>query len=192
MKIFTKNILYIGLAMVVLFTTSCATSKSYADRKKKKYNRSTSVVKTSKKKSTRTYHPKKQQSLRSQIVATAKKQIGKKYVYGGKTTNGFDCSGFTAYVFNKNGIDVSGPSHHQARQGVSVTKSRLDVGDLIFFGKGKVSHVGIVASVDNNELKIIHSTSSRGVILEDISNSKYWQSRYLYGRDVLSSSYVSR
>jgi len=63
---------------------------------------------------------------------------------------------------------------------------QLKEGDLVFFGsKRKVSHVAIVASVEKNKIEVIHSTSSRGVVIDNISNSDYWQKRYLFGRDVL-------
>ena len=65
--------------------------------------------------------------------------------------------------------------------------SELQEGDLVFFGtNNKVSHVAIVANVDQNELKVIHSTSSRGVVIDDISSSNYWKKRYLFGRDVMN------
>lgn len=126
-------------------------------------------------------------SQRDMVVQTAKKYIGKPYIYGGKKpSSGFDCSGFTTYVFQQNGIPVNGASHSQARLGKRKSKRELEEGDLVFFGSSnKVSHVGIVASVEADQLNVIHSTSSRGVVIDNISQSDYWQKRYLFGRDVL-------
>lgn len=121
-------------------------------------------------------------------MSTAKKYIGKSYVYGGKKpSTGFDCSGFTSHVYKNNGVNVSGPSHLQAKQGRRKNMGELEEGDLVFFGNNKkVSHVAIVAAVDHHRIKVIHSTSSRGVVIDDISSSDYWQKRYLFGRDVLN------
>lgn len=190
------------LCALVTFTvlvSSCATSSTYSQRKKAKYNSSSTVVKSKKSKSrtrtsaaTRPSKNKRTSSARSAIVNTAKRYIGTKYVYGGKAPGGFDCSGLTAYVYQHNGVELTGASHTQARAGRKVTKSNLQVGDLIFFGKGKVSHVGIVAEISPSSLKIIHSSSSKGVVLEDIIDSRYWQSRYLFGRDIISGDYATR
>ncbi|MEE9439106.1 MAG: C40 family peptidase [Saprospiraceae bacterium] len=184
-----KNLLrYYSLPLVifVLVMSSCASNKSqshYSSRnsKKERVKKSRNTANTQRKST------KKISSTRAEIVRTAKKYIGKPYKYGGKQpVTGFDCSGFTAYVYNENGLKLGGPSYLQAKKGEKKSKKDLEVGDLVFFGTSKkVTHVGIVASVDSPVLKIIHSTSSRGVVIDDISNSDYWQKRYLFGRDIL-------
>jgi cell wall-associated NlpC family hydrolase len=89
-------------------------------------------------------------------------------------------------VYKENGVALSGPSYNQAKQGRKKSMKELKQGDLVFFGSGrKVSHVAIVANVSRNKIEVIHSTSSRGVVVDDISNSKYWKKRYMFGRDVL-------
>jgi cell wall-associated NlpC family hydrolase len=166
--------------------SSCSSSRKYSHKtsKRSKIERTRSTAKVSKKKSTNG----KSNSKRTRIVTSAKKYIGKSYTYGGKKpSTGFDCSGFTAHVFNNNGVNLSGPSHYQAKQGKRISMSDLQEGDLVFFGtNNKVSHVAIVADVNHNKLKVIHSTSSRGVVIDDISSSKYWKKRYLFGRDVMN------
>lgn len=126
--------------------------------------------------------------VRNEIVSTAKKFLGKPYNYGGKTPrSGFDCSGFTAYVYNAHGIDVHGPSYEQARLGKKKKLDEVKEGDLLIFGKGsKVSHVAIVAARDSQSLQVVHSTSSRGVVVDDIAHSDYWKKRFLYAKDVIS------
>lgn len=179
---------------------SCNTSKTYAERKRDKYRSSRSVVKSDRRTSTKTTRSHRTRttkksstnSLRASIVATAQQHLGTKYVYGGKKPGGFDCSGFTTHVFQSHGIHLTGASQQQADQGRRTSKSQLQPGDLVFFGRGKVSHVGIVAEAGRGSLTVIHSTSSRGVVMEDISGSEYWQSRYLYGKDILSETYASR
>lgn len=85
-------------------------------------------------------------SLGQALVNEAEKYIGTKYVYGGSSPSGFDCSGLVQYACRKVGISVSRSSRSQFHNGVPVSKSDLQPGDLVFFGKnGTVSHVGIYA-----------------------------------------------
>jgi len=111
------------------------------------------------------------------LIATAKKLVGVKYKYGGTTTKGFDCSGFTAYVFDKLGIELPHSSLSQSKLGTSVKKGEWKVGDLLFFninGKG-ISHVGIYIG-DN---KMIHAHTKHGIIIEDFVDSNYYSKRYV-------------
>lgn len=172
--------------IILLIFSSCSSKKRYANnyKKKTKIERSS---RTNSSKSTSKSSYTSSSAKRSGIVKTAKKYIGKPYVYGGKKpSSGFDCSGFTSHVYKENGVTVPGPSYRQAKQGRKKLMKELKKGDLVFFGSGnKVSHVAIVASVSRNKIEVIHSTSSRGVVVDDITNSKYWKKRYLFGRDVL-------
>lgn len=88
------------------------------------------------------------------IERTARKFIGRPYLWGGNSPKGFDCSGFTKTVFFLNGIDLMRDSSQQARQGVEVPLdeelSRIQKGDLLFFGRRprrggpeRIFHVGI-------------------------------------------------
>ncbi|WP_102692952.1 C40 family peptidase [Rummeliibacillus pycnus] len=81
----------------------------------------------------------------SSIVETAKQYLGTPYVYGGTTPSGFDCSGFTRYVYAKHGIDLPRTSRAQ-RAAVKYT-SNPQPGDLVFFnvGGGAITHVAIYA-----------------------------------------------
>lgn len=90
------------------------------------------------------------------IVEEAKKYLGVRYVYGGTSPSGFDCSGLVQYVCRKNGISVSRSSKEQYHNGASVSRSELQPGDLVFFSKGAgISHVGIYAGNGS----VIHSPS---------------------------------
>ncbi len=125
-------------------------------------------------------------SLRTDIINTARKYKGSKYKYGGTTPKGFDCSGFTSYVLIKNRVDLHRTSGAQAKQGKKIRVAAAQPGDLIFFGsRGKVSHVAIITQNDADGLKVIHSTSSKGVIEQNITHSEYWQSRLLFARKML-------
>ncbi len=111
----------------------------------------------------------------SEIVAYAKKYLGYKYVHGGNTPSGFDCSGFTQYVYKHFGYSLSRSSSSQASDGVAVSKSNLQAGDILCFsgssGSKRVSHVGIYIGGG----KFIHSANTRkGVIISNIDGDGYF------------------
>ena len=86
------------------------------------------------------------------IIATGKQYIGVKYVFGGTTPSGFDCSGFTQYVFAKHGISLPSVSRDQYQLGTSVAFSNLQPGDLDFFSlgnNGSVDHMGFMLVMGN-------------------------------------------
>ncbi|ASA26567.1 C40 family peptidase [Paenibacillus donghaensis] len=113
------------------------------------------------------------------------KTLGTTYRTGGTTTSGFDCSGFTKYVFTKMGLSLPRTSKAQYNVGTTVSKSKLRSGDLVFFntlGNG-ISHVGIY--VGNG--KFAQSSSSRGVTITSLSQA-YWANRYVGAKRVMSTS----
>ncbi len=127
----------------------------------------------------------KSSPARYTLITEAKKLAGSKYKYGGTSPKGFDCSGFTSYVYNKAGIAIPRSSSAQAGKGTKITQGAAKPGDLLFFRfkkKDNISHVAMVVSNDADGMKIIHSTTSKGVMIEDISTSKYWQEKLLFGR----------
>jgi len=112
----------------------------------------------------------------SEIVAFAKKYLGYKYVSGGSTpSKGFDCSGFTTYVYKHFGYSISRTSSAQASNGKAVNKSSLQAGDIICFarrsGSKKIGHVGIYIGGG----KFIHAANSRkGVIISNVSGDGFY------------------
>ena len=103
--------------------------------------------------------------------------MGTPYLWGGTTTNGFDCSGFTSYVFAKIGISM--PRTAAAQYASSTKVSNPQPGDLVFFSSGgSITHVGIY--VGNGQF--IGSQSSTGVAYTSVSSS-YWGPKLVgYGR----------
>lgn len=159
------------LFMVVLIMASC--SKNVSDSYRS-HLRSGAIATKDKTKTN-------DNQLRNQIIQEAGQYIGVKYKYGGKTPKGFDCSGFTTFIMDKMNVAISGPSYAQAKLGKNVPLDKAQPGDLIFFSRGKkVFHVGIVYENKKNELWIIHSSSSKGVIKEEILSSDYWKKK-IYG-----------
>ena len=117
-------------------------------------------------------------SLRDEIIQTAKKQLGTPYVWAGSSPDGFDCSGFTSYVMSKNGSKLPRRAVDQYNDAKRVKARNAQKGDLVFFDNGSgVSHVGIVVSEKGQPLMMIHSSSSKGVIITDVSQSDYWSKR---------------
>lgn len=131
---------------------------------------------------------KKTSQLRKDIIKYALRKEGSKYKYGAKGPSRFDCSGFTVYVYDANDVTLPSGSYNQARLGKKVSLSKAQPGDLVFFGKGgKVNHVALIIGNSSEGLEVIHSTSSRGVIRENVSKSSYWKPRILYARNVIGS-----
>lgn len=128
-------------------------------------------------------------SIRSTIVDVAKKYLGTRYVWAGKTPKGFDCSGFTAYVMSLYGIQVSSSSRHQAMQGKKKSLDDVERGDLVFFSRygkgGRISHVALVVDNTPQGVHVIHATS-RGIVIDNIHESKYWRPKILFAKDVIS------
>ena len=116
-----------------------------------------------------------------QIVNEASKYLGVRYVYGGTSPSGFDCSGLVQYVCRKVGVSVNRTSRDQYKNGVAVAKSDLQPGDLVFFSKGSsISHVGIYAG--NGQ--VIHAPSPGKRVCYIALSSMCSYSRYVGARRV--------
>lgn len=118
------------------------------------------------------------------IISYGEKFMGVPYVWGGTTPSGFDCSGFTQYIFkNAAGISIPRTTDQQYKIGTAVAKSDLQPGDLIFYKntyKKGISHVGVYAG--NN--MVLNATSSDGIDLVSMNNP-YWGPRYAGAKRVI-------
>ncbi|MDE6268535.1 MAG: C40 family peptidase [Muribaculaceae bacterium] len=131
--------------------------------------------------------------LAADLLEYAHKFMGLRYRRGGKTEKGFDCSGFTGYVFRQFGYKLGASSGNQYMQGEKID-SKLDVepGDLVFFGGrgagARVGHVGIAVSTDpeTGVITFIHSATSSGIRLDKTSDP-YYSRRYLGARRVITT-----
>ncbi len=116
------------------------------------------------------------------VVETAKQYLGYKYVYGGSSpSTGFDCSGFTSYVFKLHGVSLSRTAAGQYSNGTGVEKANLQPGDLLMFGKSGINHVGIYLG---GGMMIHAANPSRGVTTDTI-NSGYYFNNYVGARRVI-------
>ena len=130
--------------------------------------------------------------LRNQIQNFAFRFLGRPYRSSGKKpATGFDCSGFTGFIFRNFGMKLKSSSVAQATEGRLVSVKEATVGDLAFFGrrgrKGKVwvNHAAIVISKPGQPLAIIHSASNKGIVVTNVSESRYWKNSLLFVRNVL-------
>ncbi len=121
-------------------------------------------------------------NIGEQIVAFAKTFLGTPYVYGGNGPNCFDCSGFTKYVYAHFGYSINRGATQQLSNGVAISRSQLQPGDLVFFRHNTtkpVSHVGIY--IGNNQF--IHaSTNSYQVQINNLAG--HYSNTYVYARHI--------
>jgi cell wall-associated NlpC family hydrolase len=115
-------------------------------------------------------------------VGTALSLRGAPYRNGGSDPNGFDCSGFTQYVFAQFGVALPREVREQYREGKSIEPIDLAPGDLVFFSTTDpgVSHVAIVVGGD----QFVHAPSSSGVVRVERLSSSYWSPRYVGARRI--------
>lgn len=117
------------------------------------------------------------------LSAAVNDGLGAPYKWAGTTKKGFDCSGYTAWVFAKFGIELPHSSKAQAEMGTAVKKEDLKAGDLVFFntsGKG-ISHVGVYVGGG----LFYHSATDEGVTITKLDD-KYYAKRYVEARRILS------
>lgn len=123
----------------------------------------------------------------AEIVAYAKKYLGYDYVYGGASPKtGFDCSGFTSYVYKHFGYNLSRSSVAQASEGTKISKRDLQPGDLVIYKNKsltKIGHVGIYIGAN----KMIHASEPGvGVTITDIDSKAHnYPKRFVMGRRII-------
>ena len=116
----------------------------------------------------------------SSVISYAKQFLGSKYVYGGTTASGFDCSGFTQYVYKHFGVTLNRTAAAQYSNGTSVTN--LQAGDLVMFGKSGINHVGIYIGGNT----FIHAANPGRGVTTDTLASGYYKTNYVGARRILN------
>ena len=128
--------------------------------------------------------------VRDSLVRYAKTLINTPYRSGSKGPSGFDCSGFTGYVYSKFGMPLKSSSGSQVNDGEEVGVEQLKKGDLVFFKgrnskKSRIGHVGIFLSRnDDGSFNFIHSANGSGVCISN-SNEPYYSRRFVTACSVL-------
>jgi len=174
---------------IVLFcaflVTSCGSSKSVSNTKS---SPSKSISKTANLRKLDSKFDGKISGSVKDILKNAERYLGTPYKFGGNTSSGFDCSGFTVKVFEENDLNLPRRSSDQAEAGKKIDIKEAKPGDLLFFataGGSRVSHVGIVHDIGKDgEVKFIHASTSKGVIISSL-NEKYWNKAYLHAQRIL-------
>ena len=114
------------------------------------------------------------------LLDTAKDQLGVRYVYGGTSRGGFDCSGFVQYVFAKHGIKLPRTALQMSSVGQRVSREDLQAGDQVFFITvgNRISHVGIYIGGGS----FIHASSGGGHVRINKLSDNYYNRRYAGAR----------
>lgn len=121
------------------------------------------------------------------VITTAMSFHGTRYKYGGTTRKGMDCSGLIYTSFGEANINLERTSAAMAQQGEQVKLKEVQKGDLLFFttGRGKrINHVGLVVEVHSGEIRFIHSTTSRGVLVSSLREG-YWNHAFDHARRIM-------
>jgi LysM repeat protein len=126
------------------------------------------------------------------IISFGKNYLNTRYRSGSSKDGeaGFDCSGFTSFVFSKFGYNLIHSSAAQAKQFPNIKKREIRPGDLVFYSgrgrRGGIGHVGFVTEVhDNGDFSFIHATNGAGVTVSK-SDEAYYSRRYRTAARVLN------
>ena len=124
----------------------------------------------------------------ARLIEDAKYFNGGKYVWGGTTPKGFDCSGYVQYLFKKHNVKLPRTAWSQSKLGHKITLSELKTGDLLFFNTDKkrgipISHVGIYMGHG----KFIHAASrKKGIIISPLAG--HYQECFVVAKRIIESS----
>ena len=120
--------------------------------------------------------------IRKDILETSKQYLGIPYKYGGTTTRGFDCSGFTSQVFRDVGITLPRTAALQAEAGLKINENKAKPGDLLFFhngsNKSRITHVALIIETDQKGIYAIMHATSKGISI-DKRDQPAWKSYWL-------------
>lgn len=124
------------------------------------------------------------EGLAEELIDVAMSLRGVRYVYGGMSTKGFDCSGFVGYCYDRIGIDTPRSSHEFAGVGTKIARDALRPGDVLLWDtdgsrRTNISHVGIYLGND----KFIHASTSLGKVV--VASVSGYQAKYLGARRLL-------
>jgi len=128
--------------------------------------------------------------LVADLLNEAGQHMGTRYVRGGKSPKGFDCSGFTSYVYRQFGYNLSPSSRGQFGEGIEISTDEVQPGDLLFF-KGRrsrtVGHVAIAIDADpeTGDITFIHAAVKGGIRIDRVS-MPYYSRRFMGARRIIN------
>ena len=132
--------------------------------------------------------PRKYSSKADDIINTALTFSGVRYKYGGTTRKGMDCSGLLYVSFSEHDIELPRTSIRMAEEGTKIRVKDVEKGDLLFFKTSRTSrrinHVGMVVDIDNDEIKFIHASTSRGVTVSSLRDG-FWNNAFVKATRIL-------
>jgi len=129
--------------------------------------------------------------LLQKVLTTALSYQGTPYKFGGTTKKGMDCSGLVFTSYKNIDITLARSSKNMYFEGEEVSLEKVKKGDLLFFDidkfQGRVNHVGMVTEANDFEVKFIHATTKKGVIISSI-NESYWKKAFIKAKRILNNS----
>ncbi|TMM59481.1 NlpC/P60 family protein [Maribacter algarum] len=181
-----------GYLLLVLLIASCGAVKKKTTYGKTSKKRTVSVAPSKEVSLTRAPRTRKERptalSPADNIINTALTFSGTRYKYGGTTKKGMDCSGLLYVSFGEHDVQLPRVSYNMAEKGKRVRINKVEKGDLLFFKTKKqarrINHVGMVVSVKGDEVKFIHASSSRGVIVSSLREG-FWNNAFVKATRVL-------
>ncbi|MBU2995465.1 C40 family peptidase [Cellulophaga baltica] len=187
----TRKYIYILSSFLII---SCGSSKKRKNYRSKNYEKTITVSGDSNKEidtklpEIKLEKSRKTDNKASDIINDAIAFSGTKYKYGGTTKKGMDCSGLLYVAFNNNNVSLPRVSYVMAEEGKNINLKNVAEGDLLFFKTSRksrrINHVGLVVSVKKSEIKFIHATTSRGVIVSSLKEG-YWNNAFVKATRVL-------
>ncbi|MFT6866739.1 MAG: putative lipoprotein NlpC [Cyclobacteriaceae bacterium] len=120
---------------------------------------------------------KKKQKHIDRVIAEARTYIGTPYVWGGNTKMGIDCSGLIYHCYKKIDVNLPRTAQDQSKIGSSKSWGSIRPGDIVYFKfkekREKWYHSGLITSVNGDEIKFIHASSSKGVVESNLNIDYY-------------------
>lgn len=166
---------------------SSNSSSKIITKKSQEYEKGRVVISSEEK----NYTPRNANNRRTKadnIIEYAESFEGVRYKWGGTTKAGMDCSGLIYESFKAYDVNLPRISRDMAKRGDKINLKDVHKGDLLFFKTGNrrnaINHVGLIVSIENNDIEFIHATSSKGVMTSWI-NETYWHKAFYEARRIL-------
>ncbi|WP_339706936.1 C40 family peptidase [uncultured Kriegella sp.] len=178
----------IGYLLLLFLIAGCGAKKKTTQVQERKVTVAASPRIAEPRKEQTKKEAKRPKSKAENIINTALTFSGVRYKYGGTTTKGMDCSGLLYISFGEHDISLPRVSYQMAEQGDAIKLKNIVKGDLLFFKTGRASkrinHVGMVVAIEGDDIKFIHSTTSRGVIVSSLREG-YWNYAFVKATRIL-------